>query len=221
MKNKLLLLCLVTTTSYFFSQSNFTYAQCIVSKNEQVIAGFLKQHPNHPKTKILQNMLAQLKSGQETSSPNYIRTSNFLPSGTFAISNNNNSRKPEFANMAIAGTNTSAVAYTGNTTTGSSSGASASAAVPESAESAAGKLNYLLNDNTNSNMAFIAFKNNSNCPITVSITGSKAYSVTIPAMSDNNILVEKGTYQLNSKICKARYKKSKEITGDIQITLKD
>lgn len=80
-------------------------------------------------------------------------------------------------------------------------------------------LNHLFNNDPSSKDAYIQITNNSACNIMVNIVGPRSYSLNIPSRRQNFVLVDKGTYNLSSKICGASYASRKVINKDITITL--
>lgn len=80
-------------------------------------------------------------------------------------------------------------------------------------------LNYLLNDNSKSEQAYVLIKNLSKCDISVLFEGKKTHTLNISSNSLNRILLDKGNYKISSKVCNANYREDKEITKDIEIVL--
>lgn len=74
-------------------------------------------------------------------------------------------------------------------------------------------LNYVLGgDKNQKNKALVNVNNLSNCDITVSFNGNASYQLEVKANTIGRILVEKGKYDISSKICTALYKTEMEVT---------
>ena len=80
-------------------------------------------------------------------------------------------------------------------------------------------LNHLFNSDPNSKTAYVQIVNKSKCNLIVKINGKKFYNLSVPARSQNFIMVEKGTYSVTTSVCDAKYSSSKNIGKDIVITL--
>lgn len=81
-------------------------------------------------------------------------------------------------------------------------------------------LKALMETGKNKTDAVIVIENTSKCNIIFRITGNKNYNLPILALSKSSILVEKGNYQLQSKLCEAQYFSKKTIKDNVYLILK-
>lgn len=81
-------------------------------------------------------------------------------------------------------------------------------------------LQTLMETSKNKKEAVIIVENTSKCNIIFRISGQKNYNLPIPALSKGSILVEKGNYQLQSKLCDAQYLSQKAIKDNVHLILK-
>lgn len=91
--------------------------------------------------------------------------------------------------------------------------------VSEKNKKTAALLTHLLNDNSKSTEAYFHIINKTKCNIVMKISGKKVYNLTIPAQSNNYILIPKGTYTLTSNVCDANYSSTKKLEKDMEIIL--
>lgn len=89
----------------------------------------------------------------------------------------------------------------------------------EQARNTAAVLTSLFSNDPNKKEAIVQIVNKSSCVLVVKISGKKFYNLTVPSNGQNYILVDKGTYNLTTSICDAKYNQNKAITKDIIITL--
>lgn len=87
----------------------------------------------------------------------------------------------------------------------------------EDAQTATEIINHLIENDPNK--AYVSIKNMSQCDITISFQGKNYYTLDILSQNEGRLLVEKGTYEISSKVCKANYKAQKEITNDYELVL--
>lgn len=80
-------------------------------------------------------------------------------------------------------------------------------------------LNHLFNNDPKRKDAALMIYNKSNCPLLLKIAGKKNFSLQVPAMGENYILLKKGRYKLSTSVCGANYIEVKNIQKDMQITL--
>lgn len=80
-------------------------------------------------------------------------------------------------------------------------------------------LNHLFNTDPSSRSAYVQIVNKSKCNLIIKISGKKFYNLDVPANNQNYVLVEKGTYNLTTSVCDAKYSAKKNIGKDIVITL--
>ncbi len=89
-------------------------------------------------------------------------------------------------------------------------------------ERSAEAVNLLLNESPSDLRAAILFKNQSNCDIIIRVSGNgKTYNLPVPKNKLNYIVLDKGTYSFNSKLCRAVYRDTKTLTGSIDVTLSE
>lgn len=81
-------------------------------------------------------------------------------------------------------------------------------------------LNHLFDNNPNKKEAYVQIINKSKCNLIVKFDGKKFYNLDVAANNKNYILIDKGNYTLTTNICDAKYTSSKNINGDIVLTLK-
>lgn len=89
----------------------------------------------------------------------------------------------------------------------------------QQAKNTAAVLTSLFNNDPNKKEAVIQIVNKSSCVLIVKISGKKFYNLTVPSNGQNYILVEKGSYNITTSICDAKYNQNKAVTKDIIITL--
>ncbi len=89
----------------------------------------------------------------------------------------------------------------------------------EQARNTAAVLTSLFNNDPNKKEAIVQFVNKSKCNLVIRISGKKFYNLTVPANSQNYILVDKGSYNVTTAICDAAYNQNKAFTKDVIITL--
>ncbi|SDE33099.1 DUF6759 domain-containing protein [Riemerella columbipharyngis] len=82
-------------------------------------------------------------------------------------------------------------------------------------------LNHLFSNDPHTKEVYLKIINQSQCPIAVKISGIKTYTLQIPAMGNNSLLLDKGDYTLVSKLCHSKYLSKKSLTRDIQITISE
>lgn len=80
-------------------------------------------------------------------------------------------------------------------------------------------LNTMFNENPNNNEAIILVRNKSDCNLIVKIQGKDFYTMAVPANGENVIVVNKGSYTLNSNVCDVLYSSKKDIYKSILFTI--
>lgn len=81
-------------------------------------------------------------------------------------------------------------------------------------------LTHIFNNDPNRKEAYVRIINKSKCRLVVKLSGKKFYNLDVPANNDNYILVPKGKYVITTSVCDAKYSSSKDISQDVEITLK-
>ena len=172
------------------AQSQYTVAQVEKSTDPQVIANFIKYNPNHPKTPEFKRKLIAAINNNKT------------PAKQAAVA------KPTVATITTGKLNTvikKDVAKTGG--------------VSEKNKKTAELLTHLFNSDSSSRNAYIQIVNKSKCNLIVKISGKKYYNLDVPANNQNYILVDKGSYNVTTSVCDAKYSSVKNINKDIVLTL--
>lgn len=189
---KIIFLLSFSLPLFFYSQKSVTYEQASKSNDIVVIAKFVKENPNHPKTAELKRKMASMM---------------------------NSSKSPEEqAKIAKPTVKTVTTSKMKNEVKKSNT-LSSSGGPSEQNKKTAALLTHMFNNDPMSKEAYIQIVNNSKCNLVVKISGKKFYNLTVPAKNQNFILVDKGKYTLTSSVCDAKYSASKNITQDISITL--
>lgn len=80
-------------------------------------------------------------------------------------------------------------------------------------------LNAMFNEDITRKEAILLFKNNSDCNIILRIEGKDYYNLAVPAHGENFIVINKGSYMLNSNICDMKYVSQKDIKKSIFVTI--
>lgn len=218
----------------------YTEQEAEISKEARVIAGFLKQNPGHAKTDYFKRKLIDIimagnsPEAKPTIKPiskekiENIVKNNELNSGKTIAANKTYTAngKPVSNNTAAAiealkeerRTTFASVGSAGSAKTAGTSSVSKAEPSEENKRRAA-MLTHLFNNDVNKNEAYINIKNRSACNLIVKISGKKYYNLTVPAKSENFILVDKGEYIMTTSVCDAKYSSVKKITQDIEIAL--
>ena len=174
---------------FSYAQSKYTVAQVEKSSDAQVIANFIKFNPSHPKTPEFKRKL-------------------------FAVINNDRTpaEKARVAKPTITAVNPSklkreAVRDVGKTNTSTHR------------KRTEDLLNHLFNNDPTSKTAYVQIVNKSKCNLIVKISGKRFYNLNVPALNENFILIDKGSYLVTTSVCDAKYSSNKNIGKDIVITL--
>ena len=199
---------------FFFLVSFCVFAQKITEQQAEtstdlkVVAGFIKQNPNHPRTdEFKRKLIAIMNSDKTPEQQSKIAKPEVKPLDKEKL-------KTE---VKTASTNTSSTTATKATTTKSTP--TKSTETSEKNKRTADLLTHMFSNDPNSKEAYVQIINKSKCNLIVKISGKKFYNLTVPANNQNFILIDKGNYNLTSSICDAKYNASKNIKGDIAITL--
>ena len=84
---------------------------------------------------------------------------------------------------------------------------------------AAAAISQFLNDQPEDTVAAVLIENSSNCNIIVKINGAKNHLLPIPKYGRNFLVLKKGNYSFQSKVCNAEYSSIKNIQESVNITL--
>ncbi|MCJ7933561.1 MAG: hypothetical protein MUW56_07960 [Chryseobacterium sp.] len=182
----------------------FTYAQksskdILKSINIKEIEEYLKKaHPDDPKRSVLKPKLIALKNAEWTKGARNARPMEARPVISdipkSAMRNPNSSDAEEFKRL-IAETSA------------------------EHKEKTVKLLNAMLSEDITRKEAILLFKNNSDCNIVLRIEGKDYYNLAVPAHGENFIIINKGSYTLNSNVCDLKYFSQKEIKKSIFVTI--
>ncbi|MGZ5211333.1 MAG: DUF6759 domain-containing protein [Kaistella sp.] len=187
---KTYLYILVFLTPFFsYAQSKYTAAQVEKSTDPQVIANFIKYNPSHPKTPEFKRKLLAAVNGNKTS----VQRASVAKPTVQPIS----TQKLKTAirkDVAKDGSN-------------------------DKHKRTADLLNHLFNTDPSSNTAYVQIVNKSKCNLIVKISGRKFYNLDVPANNQNFILLDKGSYNITTSVCDAKYSSTKNISKDIVVTL--
>lgn len=80
-------------------------------------------------------------------------------------------------------------------------------------------LNAMMNEDISKKEVILLFKNNSDCNLVLKIEGKDFYNMAIPAHGENFIVINKGSYVLNSNVCDVKYSSQKDIKKNILLTI--
>lgn len=201
-----------TTAKTVVKASALTGKEAMMSSDVTVIAGYLRANPGDPEAPALRSRILELmKPARDAAAKASIQ-----PLTPAVIEKQTASTKkpvPENESAAAPAVHTPAPAVT------KKAPAETGVTPKIPAEQAARMVNHLLNGSKNSREALIQITNNSSCDLLVRISGRQFYNLTVPARGHNYIMVEKGTYDLTTSICDARYSSKKTISQDLMMTL--
>ncbi len=186
---KTLFLFLFFFSLLYAAQSKYTAEQVEKTNDIKVIANFIKNNPNHPKTPAFKQKLANI------------------------VMRENQTVAKSAAEKAMDERKLSAAKPSATPSKTPRKG------ITSEHQKTAETLNHLFNENPNKSEAYIKFRNASNCAIVVKISGRKNYSLNVPAKGENYVLVTKGPYNISSMICGASFSKKKNVTGDFVMFL--
>ncbi|WET47629.1 hypothetical protein PYS58_13680 [Chryseobacterium indologenes] len=198
MKKKIL-----TILFFTFLTPCFTLAQkskdILKSTNIKEIEEYLKTaHPDDPKKSVLKPKLIALKNaewtkGARTAKPMEARP--VIADIPKNVMNDPHSNEAEEFKRLIAETSA------------------------EHREKTELLLNTMLNEDITRKESILLFKNNSDCNIVLRIEGNDYYNLAVPAHGENFIIVNKGSYTLNSNVCDMKYFSQKDIKRSIFVTI--
>ena len=78
-----------------------------------------------------------------------------------------------------------------------------------------------LNESPEDKNAAILIENNCNCNIIIKISGSQNYLLPIPKMDKNYLVLPKGNYTFQSKLCNSGYISTKNLKESINFVLSE
>lgn len=80
-------------------------------------------------------------------------------------------------------------------------------------------LNAMINEDISKKEVILLLKNNSDCNLVLRIEGKDFYNMAIPAHGENFIVINKGSYTLNSNVCDVKYNSQKSIKKNMFLTI--
>ncbi|KFF10714.1 hypothetical protein IW15_18610 [Chryseobacterium soli] len=80
-------------------------------------------------------------------------------------------------------------------------------------------LNAMFDEDITRKEAILLFRNNSDCNIILRIEGKDFYNLAVPAHGENFIVLNKGSYSLNSNVCDVKYTSNKDIKKSIFVVI--
>ncbi|KIC64532.1 DUF6759 domain-containing protein [Chryseobacterium taiwanense] len=184
------------------------------SSEARVVAGFLKQNPNHPKTDHFKRKLLDIIMA--TPSPSESKPVMMASVGKDKV---NNAKTDNFNKSLASNTASKSSTPTRTVNYASVGGTSKKSEPSEQGKKTAALLTHLFSNDISDKEAYVNVKNRSKCNMEVKISGKKNYSLSIPAKSENYVLIDKGDYQLSTKVCDSPYTALKKIDKDIEIAL--
>lgn len=195
---------IVTIVFFTFLIQSFTYAQkrskdILKSTNIQEIEEYLKKaHPDDPKKSVLKPKLIALKNSEWTKGAKDAKPMEARPVISDipnSLMRNPSSEEAEEFKRLIAESSV------------------------EHKKKAVQLLNAMLNEDISRKEAILLFKNKSDCNIVLRIEGKDFYNLAVPARGENFIVINKGSYTLNSNVCDAKYTSKKEVKKSIFVTI--
>jgi hypothetical protein len=79
----------------------------------------------------------------------------------------------------------------------------------------------MFDEDITSKEAVLLFRNNSDCNIILRIEGKNFYNLAVPAHGENFIILNKGSYTLNSNVCDVKYSSQKDIKKSIFVVIEN
>jgi hypothetical protein len=193
-----------TILLFIFLIPNFTYAQkgskdILKSTNIKEIEEYLKNaHPDDPKRSVLKPKLIALKNTEWTkgaliAKPMEARpVISDIPKSVMRSPYSNDAE--EFKRLIVESS-------------------------AEHKEKTVKLLNAMFNEDLTRKEAILLFKNNSDCNIILRIEGKDYYNLAVPAHGENFIVLNKGSYSINSNVCDMKYISQKDIKKSIFVTI--
>lgn len=194
------------TILFFFLVSGFASAQkknndILKSTNIKEIEEYLKKtHPEDPKRMVLKPKLIALKNAEWTKGAKAAKPMEARPIITDIpnrFMRNSNSNDAEEFKKLIAETS------------------------DQHKEKTVKLLNAMFDEDVTRKEAVLLFRNNSDCNIILRIEGKDYYNLAVPAHGENFIILNKGSYSLNSNVCDVRYSSLKDIKKSIFLVIEN
>ncbi|MDP9961381.1 DUF6759 domain-containing protein [Chryseobacterium lathyri] len=197
---------ILTSLLFFFLVSGSASAQkkhkdILKSTNTKEIEEYLRNaHPDDPKRAVLKPKLIALKNsgwtkGAKTAKPMEARpVMTDIPNRFLRNSNSNDAE--EFKKL---------IAETSD----------------QHKDKTVKLLNAMFDEDITSKEAVLLFRNNSDCNIILRIEGKNFYNLAVPAHGENFIILNKGSYSLNSNVCDVKYSSQKDIKKGIFVVIEN
>jgi len=189
----------------------YTEADAENSSETRVIAGFLKQNPNHSKVDHFKRKLMDIIMA----TPSPVESKPMMAS----VGKEKVVPKTDVNKSLASNTSLKSAAPARTVNYASVGGTSKKSEPDEHGKKTAALLTHLFNNDISDKEAYVNVKNKSKCNMEMKINGKKNYNLIIPARSENYVMVDKGDYQLSTKVCDSPYITSKKIDKDIEIAL--
>lgn len=199
MKNKFL-----TTLLFIFLVPVLTPAQkknkdILKSTNTKEIEEYLKNaHPEDPKRSVLKPKLIALKNAEWTKGAKTAKPMEARPVITDIpnrfMRNSSSDDAEEFKKLIAENSD-------------------------QHKDKTAKLLNTMFDEDITRKEAVLLFRNNSDCNIILRIEGKDFYNLAVPAHGENFIVLNKGSYSLNSNICDVKYTSNKDIKKSIFVAI--
>ncbi|MDH6251215.1 hypothetical protein M2347_000942 [Chryseobacterium sp. H1D6B] len=188
------------------------------SKEARVIAGFIKQNPDHVRKEYFKRKLMEIIMANN--SPEAKPTITPMSKEKVAkITGNNELNKSKTPMTPTASKSEIASSLKKDVSFASVNKTNEKAEPSEKNKKTAAMLTHMFNNDPSDKEAYINIKNRSKCNLIVKISGKKYYNLDVPAKSQNYIMIDKGEYILTTMVCDAKYSSLKKINKDIEIEL--
>ncbi|MGG5210668.1 DUF6759 domain-containing protein [Chryseobacterium sp. MIQD13] len=197
---------ILTTLLFLFLVSGSAFAQkktkdILKSTNIKEIEEYLKTaHPEDPKRTVLKPKLIALKNSQWTKGAATAKPMEARPVMTDIpnrFMRNSNSNDAEEFKKLLAETS------------------------DQHKDKTVKLLNAMFDEDITRKEAVLLFRNNSDCNIILRIEGKDFYNLAVPAHGENFIILNKGSYTLNSNVCDVRYSSQKDIKKGIFVVIEN
>jgi len=197
------------TLLFIFLISGFTSAQKSQKKNNEILKStnikeieeyLRKAHPEDPKRMVLKPKLIALKNAEWTKGAKSSKPMEARPVMTDIpnrFMRNSSSNDAEEFKKLLAETS------------------------DQHKEKTVKLLNAMFDEDITSKEAVLLFRNNSDCNIVLRIEGKDFYNLAVPAHGENFIVLNKGSYSLNSNVCDVRYSSQKDIKKSIFLVIEN
>lgn len=199
MKKKFLTILFFTFLTPAFTYAQISSKDILKSTNIKEIEEYLKNaHPDDPKKSVLKPKLIALKNSEWTKGALTAKPMEARPVLADIPKNamkDPSSKEAEEFKRLIAETSI------------------------EHKEKTEKLLNAMLNEDITKKEVVLLFKNNSDCNIVLRIEGKDYYNLAVPAHGESFIVINKGSYTLNSNVCDMKYFSQKEVKKSIFVTI--